>query len=155
MLSLATCPEYVRRQERLSTNGYEPFHGGWENPLYVTFEAQFHTSVLVVLGLAVVDDDVGHAAINRHKRSGGSGIDRKGGAERDDEVSFAGGREGTLKVSLNEILAKVDRRRFQEAIAMAQWRLDGVAEAGEVGIWLAALKTTLTFDLCIRTVNLD
>ena len=67
---------------------------------------------MIVLGLAAVDNDVGHPSARRQKWKRRGRINRQGGAERYDEISPHSCIVGTLQLSWIETLSKTNCRRF-------------------------------------------
>ena len=111
--------------------------------------------MVVVTGLALVDDDVGRAALGRNQWNRGRGQDRQRRSKREDEIGFCRGGRGAIEVCRAKRLAEADRRRFEQSTARAPWRLPGGFEALEVRHGIARRIALQTLDDAIGPVQLD
>jgi hypothetical protein len=92
-----------------------------------------------------VDDDIGNAFACRYEGDVRRRINRQSRAKRQNEISVSRGGVRALEMHCPEVLAKTDRRRFQETSAMAHRRLPGFLEILKVQLGVRQLTAILAF----------
>ena len=111
--------------------------------------------MIVVGGLALIDDDVRRAALGGNQRNGRRWKYRQRRSKGKHQIGPGSGGGRPIEVCRSKRLAEADCRRFQESAARASRRLSGRFEPFEVRFGIARRFAPQALDNPIAAVQLD
>ena len=129
--------------------------GGRKDFPDLAIKSQRNGGLVIVLGRALIDDDVRDTALSDNQRKRRGGIHRKRGAQRYNKIGLVGGVGCACQRSRVEALTEADGREFEESAAGAPRRFPILAEVFKMRFRHATPVTALTFHKRICAVKLD
>ena len=112
-------------------------HGDRKDRGNFAFQSQRNAWLPVLICRATIDNDIRNTASRRQQRKGGSGIYRKRGTQRDNEICTLRGGFRALQNERIEALPKANGGRFQVTATGTKRRTSGHSKSFEEGLWIS------------------